>query len=645
MKQVIFIITFIPFFSIYAQQTMPGGVQGAYVWEITEGTQPGQAQWKSKLDSTVNAELIITGKIQTINNNPALFFSKGDNTINSTLNLGKLTTFSLFTVCQANDTISERVIFSLENDTAAEMVLTNRRMAALDVYRYANYNTNMKLFPKIYSYTQNKTTDPDIVSRRLQFGWPPRSQHLPVSVFSGIVPEVILFNRFISPKERLKVESYLALKYGISLNQEFPVSYLNSNGEIIWDAEMNADYSQNIAGIGRDDLSGLNQSISESTQTPGVMKIGVMGKLKNNSFLIWGDNGKPLRFVEESGIRRLQREWKISTFNFGADSLYFEINELSLSEIDPLDDEEIFWMIVDRSGTGKYPFRQTGYAQCLPMSSSGGFIKFSPVVIDVDSSGNDLFTLLAAPSFFTRSIIQSPTCSSPQSGAIQTEIAGGVPPFSITLKGISNSSFLVSARENKRDHTFENISQGGYILLVTDADNKEYTERIWVPNTHLWETQISQQYKLVEGEALILDASEGMPEVNYIYSWTTPDGANINNEKITIDQPGNYLLSVTDDNFCNSTLEINVRQIGRSNFKNVELFPNPVNGWFVVRVSLERRADVNVVISDMSGTVLKQTLLQNDQYYLYYDVIQQPGTYLITLVSEIEKETLKLIVQ
>ncbi len=645
MKQVILIIALIPFFSIYAQKTMPGGVQGACVWEITEGTQPGQALWKSKIDSTVDTELVIKGMFKTINNNPALFFSEGTNTINSTLDLGKLESFSLFTVCQGNDTIRERIIFSLENDTAAEMVLTNRRMAALDVYRYANYNLNMKLCPKIYSYTQNKTTNQDIVSRRLQFGWPPRSQHLPVSVFSGIVPEVILFNRFISPKERQKVESYLALKYGISLNQEFPVSYLNSNGEIIWDAEMNADYSQNIAGIGRDDLSGLNQSISESTQTPGVMKIGVMGELKNNSFLTWGDNGKPLRIVEESGIRKLQREWKISAFNFNTDSLYFETNELSLNEIDPLDDEEIYWMMVDRSGTGKYPFRQTGYVQCLPLSSSGGFIRFSPVVIDVDRSGNDLFTLLAAPPFFTRSIIQSPTCSLPQSGAIQTEIAGGVPPFRLILKGISNYRFLVSAKEYKRDHIFEDISQGAYVLQVTDADNKIYTERIWVSNTHLWETKVNQQYKLVEGETLIIDASEGMPAANYVYSWTAPDGSNVNNEEITIDQPGNYLLSVTDDNNCNSTLEINVRQIGRPNFKNVELFPNPVNGWFVVRVSLERRADVNVVISNMSGIVLKQTLLQNDQYYLYYDVIHQPGIYLITLVSEIEKESLKLIVQ
>ena len=645
MRQVIFIIVFIPFVTIYGQKTKPGGVQGACVWETTEATYPGQAQWKSRLTNPLDSGLVIKGKIKTINNNPALFFSDGTNTINSTLNLGKLVSFSLFTVCQENDSISERVIISLENDTATEMVLTNRRMAALDVYRYSNFSTNKKLCPKIYSYTQNKANNQSAVSRRLQFGRPPRSQHLPVSVYSGIIPEVILFNRFISPKERQKVESYLALKYGISLNQEFPVPYLNSKGEIIWDAEINAAFSFNIAGIGRDDLSGLNQSISESTQTPGVMKIGVIGELKNNSFLIWGDNGGPLRFNEESGIRKLEREWKVSAFNFKTGPLCFETNELSLSQIDPLFDGEIYWMIIDRSGTGKYPFKQTGYVQCLPLSLQEGLIKFNSVVIDADQSGNDVFTLLIAPSFFTRSTVQSPTCSSVYSGAIQTEIAGGVPPFRLFLKGISNHNFSVANKEYNRDHIFEDISQGEYILQVIDADNKIYTEKIWVSNTHLWETKISQYYKLIDGETLILDASDGMPAVDYIYSWTEPDGTFINNEEITINKPGNYLLSVTDNNNCNSTLEINVKQIGRSNFKNVELFPNPANGWFIVRVSLEHRADVNVVISDMSGNILKQTLLQNDQYYLYKNIIQQPGTYLITLESAIEKETLKLIVQ
>jgi len=645
MKQVMLLILLIPFLTAYGQKSMPGGVSGALVWEITESIQPDLAKWKSKLENNTDTGLVIRGKIKSINHNPALFFNAGNSPVNSSLNLGNLASFTLFTVCQENDTVSERIIFSLENDSAAEMVLTNQRLAALDVYRYANYNSGIKLFPKIYSYTQNKSDDKAALSRSLQFGRPPRGQHLPAYVYNGIMPEVILFNRVISTAERQKVESYLALKYGISLNQEFPVSYLNSKGEIIWDAEVNAFYSNNIAGIGRDDLSGLNQKISENTETPGVLKIGINGNLKNNSFLIWGDNGKPLRLTEQYGMRKLEREWKISLFNSEDDSLFIETSELAFSEINPLKTGEIYWIMTDRTGTGKFPFRQTEYYQCQISTSIHGLIKSGSLVIDADHSGSDVFTLITAPTFFARNIVQAPSCLSSLSGVVQTEIAGGVPPYEIIIRGISDTRFQVSSKEYGSSHVFGGISQGAYTVQVTDSENKMYTEKIWVSNSHIWENKLRQNYKLTEGESIVLNASDGMPDVNYLYKWTVPDGSCVNSEEITIRQPGDYLLSVTDDNNCNSIVAIRVNKVGKSVFKNLELYPNPVRGWFVMRMSLERTADVNVIITDISGKLVKQTMLKNDQFYLYNDIIHKPGIYFITLVSEFEKETLKLVVK
>ena len=55
--------------------------------------------------------------------------------------------------------------------------------------------------------------------------------------------------------------------------------------------------------------------------------------------------------------------------------------------------------------------------------------------------------------------------------------------------------------------------------------------------------------------------------------------------------------------------------------------------------------DINVIISDISGKTIKQTMLRNDRYYLYNDIIKQPGTYMITLDTDLFRETLKLIVQ
>ncbi|MBS0012319.1 MAG: T9SS type A sorting domain-containing protein [Bacteroidales bacterium] len=629
----------------HPQEKLPGGVYGACIWEISKGIESGEAKWQSELNNTFNSGLSIRGRLKTINNNPALLFTDGSNTLNNTLNLSDLKLFSFFTVCQENDTLAERVIISLENDSTAEMVLTNRRMAALDVYRYVNYIEGQKTYPKIYSYIQNKSSQGAAASRKMQFGRAPGRQQLPVAAYKGLIPEVILFNRVLSNKERRQVETYLALKYGISLSQEFPASYLNSNGEIIWDAEANASYNSNIAGIGRDDLTGLKQKISESTQTPGLMKVSCINEMKNNSFVIWGDNGRPLRFEDDSGIRRLLRDWKICLFNSDACSLDIEINEMSFHEIKPLRKDEIYWMMIDRTGKGNYPFGQTDYYPGQSLTRESGIIKFSSPEIDADSSGSDIFTLVSAPLLFARAIVLSPSCNEEYSGSIQTEVAGGKAPFTITLSETSKSGYHQSVNINTRDHVFKSISQGSYILHVSDANKEIFTEEIWVSNTRSWESSIRNSYDITKNQELILNASEGMPALNFIYSWISPGGSQIFNEEIRITQPGTYWLSVTDEYNCNSILEINIQEAGESNFRKVELFPSPSGGWFMVRMNLERSADVLVVVSDESGRILKQKYLYGDSYYMYNDFLRQKGIYFITLVSGRDKETLRLIVQ
>ena len=645
MKHLFYIIAFLPFISICGQTITPGGVPGAFVWEIAEVTQKGQSRFRSVLPGTLNPGFKVIGNTGKINNNPAILFSGGISGAGSTLDLGKLQSFSMFTVCQETDTTAEQIIVSLENDSTAETVLTDRRIAALDIYRYASFNSDPGAFPGIYSYIQNKSSDSAVLSRRLQLGRPPRNQYIPVSAYSGVIPEMILFNRVISPKERQQVESYLAVKYGIPLSQVFPVSYLNSRGMVTWDAQLNEAYNRNIAGIARDDLSGLNQRVSESTRTPGIMKIGLVNELKENSYLIWGDNGGSLRFDEQPGIRKLKREWKISAFNSSGSLIFLENDMMALSEINPLDEGEIFWLMTDRSGTGKYPFGQTDYYQCQPLSSAGNIIRFSPVAVDTDCSGNDIFTIVAAPAFFARIIVHSPTCRSASSGIIQTEVCGGVPPFDFVLKGVSDNRFQVSWRGNDRAYIFEDIRQGAYYLNVTDSENNTYSKKLWISNSALWETQVGDNYSFHEGEVLALDASSGMPAMNFIYSWTTPEGLQHNNPVINISQPGVYLLSVTDEDLCNSTREVLVRQTDGSVFRMTDIYPNPASGWFTLRIMLDREADVNIVITDATGRVMKLATMQNDRFYRYVDMIRQPGIYFITLLSEGEKVTLRLIVR
>lgn len=122
-------------------------------------------------------------------------------------------------------------------------------------------------------------------------------------------------------QERNRIQSYLAIKYGITLGVNgTSQDYVDSSGSVIWDQSANAGYNNNIAGIGRDDSSELNQKQSSSVNNAtdgtgpieGILTIGLTDIYNTNNenittnasntfndkeFLVWGDNGADLNLA------------------------------------------------------------------------------------------------------------------------------------------------------------------------------------------------------------------------------------------------------------------------------------------------------------------------------------------------------------
>jgi hypothetical protein len=630
----------------YAQQPIPGGVKGLYLWNVAKNTHGKEAVLASQLKTSTDTAAVLSGKIYTMNNNPAVCFNGKSAGIQATINLHTLQNYSLFTVCGQTDTLTEQAIFTVENDTSTDMVITNRRMALLQTYKYANYDKK-NLLPRIYTYIQNNRTDTSNSNRQLRFGQTPRKQSLPISAFNGIVPEILLYRRVLSYKERLKALTYLALKYGIPLNQDQPVDYISSNGDVVWDAQMNAGYSKNMAGICRDEASGLNQPVSECLHTPGLMKISTNGEFANNSFVVWGDNEGEMRFLERNHLPKcLGREWRINVHNASNTILNFQTNVLAIEEINPLNTGETYWLMIDRTGTGTFPFGKTNYSKCIPGTPALENIEFKTVAADNDSSGADVYTIIAMPALFTRSIAINPDCNVQKSGVVQTQIVGGTPPYKIKITNRNNSFESQEIKTTSDSAVFRNIAQGSWYIQVTDDSNATFNEKIWVSNQNLWENPIAQKYTISEGETVNLDASAGMTTGIYSYLWITPDGEKVCNEKLSISKPGTYYLSITNTDGCNVTNEISVTQTSGSNIKKMELFPNPAtNGQFVCRISLNKTDAVSLTISDAQGKILKVTNLQNSYYYWYSDIIKSPGIYLIIVSTGNDKQTMKLLVR
>ncbi|MBL4606032.1 MAG: T9SS type A sorting domain-containing protein, partial [Flavobacteriaceae bacterium] len=155
--------------------------------------------------------------------------------------------------------------------------------------------------------------------------------------FNGQIAEVMVFNTAPSSARQQQIQSYLAIKYGITLdNTDNDATIaegdyvLEDLSTIVWDESANSTYHNDVAGIGRDDAMFLHQKQSRAINTAtSAVTIGLGAVAPNNasnsntittdeSFLMWGHNGVTLNNTNTSGVTllcetelQLDREWKI----------------------------------------------------------------------------------------------------------------------------------------------------------------------------------------------------------------------------------------------------------------------------------------------------------------------------------------------
>ncbi|WP_345208642.1 hypothetical protein, partial [Chryseobacterium ginsengisoli] len=140
------------------------------------------------------------------------------------------------------------------------------------------------------------------------------------------IAEIVIYNTTQSAG-RPQIESYLALKYGITKSG----NYIASNGTTnYWNATTNTGYNSNITGIARDNNSALYQKQSMSINPGQQILIGLTGMANTNvantgtladqQFLVVGDNGlAKIPSTSISGIPgvnyRFASVWKVQNTN------------------------------------------------------------------------------------------------------------------------------------------------------------------------------------------------------------------------------------------------------------------------------------------------------------------------------------------
>ncbi|MEP2935630.1 MAG: LamG-like jellyroll fold domain-containing protein [Gilvibacter sp.] len=192
--------------------------------------------------------------------------------------------------------------------------------------------------------------------------WLGRSQYWDGS-FGGRIAEVITYSATntdaSSTDDRNRIQSYLAVKYGITLGVNgTSQDYVDGTGtNVIWDQAGSTGFNYDIAGIGRSDGANLLQKQSKSINnntiiTMGVTEIAATNDANSNSistdetYLMWGnDNGSlaaatPIMVDLSAGTSGLStmvdftsisRTWKVVETGGDMPTVQVSVPEISLS--------------------------------------------------------------------------------------------------------------------------------------------------------------------------------------------------------------------------------------------------------------------------------------------------------------------------
>jgi hypothetical protein len=641
MKYLLLFILWLLTTTVKSQSPNPGGVKGAIHWYCTDAssTSPGL---RSLLSGNNTLLSFPNARVEQLNFHPSLLID-GQNALRIDLGNHDLRNSSYFTVYQSRDTTDENIIWNITNSQQTSLVLTTDRMADLSTYQYMNYIDVIRKQPKVNVYVQQKEKDSLIITNQWwNIGVKPTTPQLPIVNFKGLVPEIIAYDRVLSARERLQVASYLALKYSITLTEP-AATYLNSAGEKIWDGYDYTDWHRNIAGIGRDDSSGLKQSIASSSNIPGLLTISTNDSLSNNSFLLWGDNGKELIPAPKiPGLPvLLQQTWLMKTYNNPHPLKTNMIIDTRFVDA-PLSSQPVYWLAIDRTGKEQFNSPTTEFIKMDKLDPKGN-VYFNNVIWGKDGSGRDVWGIIAGQYLLLATTINQPTCALPNTGSLQVKILGGNGPYQFTIR--NNSGFNVNQyiQDNTSTVDFSNLSTGKYFLKVTDAAQHLYLDSFYINNTDVpLSAALADHYTIPAGRSLSLDAAAGMPD-QLQWEWNGPDNFQSYNAKISVTTPGLYILR-SSKNGCVSEQDITITSAPSNILYDVTVYPNPSTAAFSARVTLGKPAAVTMSIYTLDGRLVSTQKGDGRMNYLFTGELKTSGVYELVFISGLSKANRRLVI-
>ncbi|PKP39707.1 MAG: hypothetical protein CVT98_00770, partial [Bacteroidetes bacterium HGW-Bacteroidetes-15] len=157
-------------------------------------------------------------------------------------------------------------------------------------------------------------------------------------------------------------------------------------------------------------------------------------------------------------------------------------------------------------------------------------------VVDNFGCADSININLSAPEpiSITLTDITHPLCFGYNSGSIMTSALGGTPPLSFEWSNGNTSEGL------------QNIGAGEYKLFVTDDNLCSESVSVNIVNPEQIAIDLPKSISLCQGQVAVLDAQNP----GSMYWWSSSNGLESYEREITVTQPGDYYLQVTNEFGC-----------------------------------------------------------------------------------------------
>lgn len=475
------------------------------IWLRADSIQTSDSQWSDVSGNNIPASIGDTQLFQQfayLNYNRSLLF-----TDNQTISIDSLfldsKDMTVIIVYKTDSLDEEQSLWKLTADTNS-VGLTSQKINGSDIS--IKYKDNNKQGVIINSLTQSIEMTDSVYYSSFQIG------NGYDESLDGKVSEFLFFNRKLSNPEIIQQMSYLAVKYGVTLQK---TDYLASDSTTIWNYTQYPDYSKFVLGIGRNDVMGLNQKQSKGIEDQIIMGLGSQYATNESNPNIIPDKTFMMIGLDSTGLKTAY------DLEIGTGDVYVAYgkglfqatgtnipNYLSFMKVDArgwqgnLLDYKLF---IDGSGLGTYLPQNIVlfYPDSLTADS---MLCFSNVQWDLNQSGTDNFSFLN----LSLKVTERLTENNPQ-----IKVVGENPAQNTNMSDNNTNDSNTSPLGNRYG-------------LYPNPTRDNFT--IWAEYTNLTKVEVT----LYSSEGKKLQSWQGTGNKNYQFTGTQ-----------TV--PGNYLIEIKSE--------------------------------------------------------------------------------------------------